>query len=489
MLSKWSLAFGLLLISPCMWCQQTSTRNTGNQHSQPNIILIIGDDIGADDIGCYGNKEVKTPNIDRIASEGLLFKNAFLSISSCSPSRSSIISGRYPHNTGAAELHTAMPPTIPLFPDELKKAGYYTAQAGKWHMGNAVKRAFNTLHLAHKPNGDGGEEKWIETLQNRPKDKPFFMWFASYDAHRPWGENSFKGQNDPDMISPPPYLANMEPTREDLASFYDEITRFDNFIGKVEEELKKEGVLDNTIIIIMGDNGRPFPRAKTRVYDSGMQTPLIVKWNKGTSRKGVQSESLLSSIDIAPTLLDIAGVKIPESFQGRSFAELFKNPELEFRKYVFSEHNWHDFEALERMLRTKDFLYVLNLRPNLRNTAPGITPSPSLLDLRKLRDSGKLTDSQNDVFLTPRPSEELFDLKKDSIQLMNVASVPAYTGNLEKMREVMNQWRKETVDPDPGELTKDWYDRETREVLPAKGTRGEMPGGREALHVNAGGPF
>lgn len=489
MILKKCVFLGILLLSTVSWSQNPSPIVANSKNDPPNIILIIGDDIGADDIGSYGNTEVKTPNIDRIASEGIQFNNAFLTISSCSPSRSSIISGRYPHNTGAAELHTAMPAEIPVFPEELQKAGYYTAQAGKWHMGNAVKRAFNTLHLPHKLNGDGGEEKWIETLKNRPANKPFFMWFASYDAHRPWGENKFKGQNDPDIISPPPYLSNMEPTREDLASFYDEITRFDNFIGQVEEELKKEGVLDNTIIIIIGDNGKPFPRAKTRVYDSGMQTPLIVKWNKGIPNKGVQSESLLSSIDIAPTIMDIAGIKIPESFQGRSFAQLFKNPELEFRKYVFSEHNWHDFEAFERMVRTKDFLYVLNLRPNLRNTTPGITPSPSLLDLRKLRDSGNLTDAQTDTFLTPRPSEELFDLKKDSIQLMNVASVPSYSANLERMREVMKQWRKETVDPDPGELTKDWYDRETREVLPAKGTRGEMPGGKEALHVNAGGPF
>lgn len=126
--------------------------------ARPNIVLIIGDDIGADDLGCYGNNQVKTPVMDRIAKEGLRFTNAYLTTSSCSPSRCSIISGRYPHNTGAAELHTPLPASISIFPGLLKNAGYYTAQAGKWHMGENAKRGFNIIHENGKENGDGGED-------------------------------------------------------------------------------------------------------------------------------------------------------------------------------------------------------------------------------------------------------------------------------------------------------------------------------------------
>src|SRR5690606_15279874 len=133
-----------------------------------------------------GNRQVKTPIIDRIAKEGLRLTNAFLTTSSCSPSRCSVISGRYPHNTGAAELHTPLPPEISIFPELLKNAGYYTAPAGKWHMGEYAKRGFNVVYDKLKDNGDGGEEMWVKTLQQRPKQKPFFLWLASYDAHRPW---------------------------------------------------------------------------------------------------------------------------------------------------------------------------------------------------------------------------------------------------------------------------------------------------------------
>lgn len=456
----------------------------------PNIVLIIGDDVGADDLGCYGNKQVKTPIMDRIAKEGLRFTNVYLTTSSCSPSRCSIISGRYPHNTGAAELHTPLPAEVSIFPELLKKAGYYTAQAGKWHMGESAKRGFDITHENGKENGDGGEKMWLRSLWERPKEKPFFMWLASYDAHRPWGPNSFSGKNPPDQIVTPPYLANAKKTREDLAKHFDEVTRFDYYIGQVESELKKQGVLDNTIIIIMGDNGRPFPRAKTRVYDSGMQTPFLIKWNNGNLEKGAVCQSLISAIDIAPAILDLAGVQPVPGFQGRSFARVIYHPSLEFRKYVFSEHNWHDYEALERMVRTKDHLYVLNLRPSLSNPGPAdATSSPSFQDLKDLRDSGKLSAAQADVFIVPRPWEELYDCRQDPMQLVNVASMAAYSAYLENLRQVMRQWQAETGDSDPGQLTKDWYKRENGDPLQTKGIRGEMPGGKNAIKIIAGGPF
>ena len=460
------------------------------QEGQPNIILFIADDVGWDDIGCYGNKAVYTPNIDRIAQEGIRFRNTYLTASSCSPSRTSIISGRYPHNTGAAELHTPLPAQVPIFPELLKDAGYYTAQAGKWHMGEDARRGFDTIHDNGKENGDGGEDMWLPSLRERPKEKPFFMWFASMDAHRSWGPNDFSGENDTGEITPPPYLANTESTKKDLAQYYDEITRFDYFIGKVEEELKKQGVLDNTIIIIMSDNGRPFPRSKTRMYDSGMKTPFVVKWNEGISRKGVVSNSLISVIDIAPTLLELSGTEILPGFQGRSFAKILENPAGEFRNYVFAEHNWHDHEALERMVRTKDYLYVLNLRPNLSNPGPADSNgSPSFQDLKNLRDVGKLTAAQADVFITPRPAEELYDCRKDPMQLLNVASLPEYKKQLQDMRQVLRQWREETADTTPDNLTTDWYDRETGGPLDIERTRGEMPGGEQAIQTTAKGPF
>ncbi len=457
----------LFLITEPMQAQQS-----------PNFVFIIADDISWDDFGCYGNEVVKTPNIDKLASDGLRFTNAFLTASSCSPSRCSIISGKYPHSNGAAELHTELPESEIPFPLLLKENGYYTAHAGKWHMGSATHRAFDryTDNNGYK-NGDGGEDNWVRFLKERPKDKPFFFWLASHDAHRPWGADTFKITHDPKKIKVPVYFTDTPETRQDMASYYNEIARFDYYIGKVREELDKQGVLKNTLIIVMADNGRPFPRCKTRVYDSGMKTPFVVFFPEMIKRKGGTTESLISSIDIAPTILELAGVAVPEKYQGVSFLPVLKNPAAEVRNAVFSEHNWHDYEAHERMIRTKDFLYVLNARPNLSNCGPADSKgSATQHALNQLRDEGKLTPAQADVFVVPRPAEELFGLKNDDQQLLNIASVPSFQKKLNEMRDLLENWQKNMGDTTPDDLTPDWHDRETGKALKKERKRGTMPG-------------
>ena len=176
-------------------------------NKNPNIIIFIADDVSWDDLGCYGNLDVKTPNIDYLANNGLIFKNTYLTTSSCSPSRNSILTGRYPHNTGAAELHTEPPIEMISLPELLKNNDYYTLQADKFHMGEYAKRGFNEIHDEIKINGDGGEDYWNFAVENRPINKPFFMWFASYDAHRKWGQNKFSGTHDPEELKIPKYLS------------------------------------------------------------------------------------------------------------------------------------------------------------------------------------------------------------------------------------------------------------------------------------------
>ncbi len=458
---------------------------------QPNIVFIIADDIGWNDVGCYVNDVVKTPNMDRIASQGLMFTNAYLTTSSCSPSRTSIISGRYPHNTGSAELHTSLPEDVGIFPDKLQEAGYFTGQAGKWHMGKAPRRGFDVIRDGQDDFGPGGEKMWVPVLQNRPKEKPFFLWLASTDAHRGWGANEFQDQNDPDKINAPPFLVDATTTREDLAHYYDEITRFDHYIGEVERELKTQGVADNTVIIIISDNGRPFPRCKTRLYDSGVKTPMIIKWPDGINVPGKISGSLVSVIDIGPTLIDLAGASPLESMQGRSFRELINEPEAPFRNFIFAEHNWHDHEALERMVRTKDYMYILNLRPSLPNQGPADSNgSSSFADLKQKRKEGRLTPAQTDVFVSPRPREELYDCQRDPMQLINIASDPEMIGKLTDLRQVMQLWIDQTGDTNPEHLTRDWYSRENGDALDIDRKRGEMPGvSKNATSINAPGPF
>ncbi len=463
------------------------------QDQRPNYVFIIADDIGWNDFGCYGNSTVKTPQIDKLAGQGLLFTRAFLTASSCSPSRCSIITGRYPHNTGAAELHSPLPETQIPFPLLLKESGYYTVQSGKTHFGQPALRAFDQPY-GMEDAGNGGEERWVQCLQERPRDQPFFAWFAAIDAHRDWGADDFHIQHDPSRIEVPPFLVDDENTRNDLASYYNEITRFDFYVGKVMEELENQGIVDETMVVIMSDNGMPFPRAKTRVYDSGMQSPMVIHWPMGIPTPGSVCESLVSVIDLAPTFIELAGVDLPDYFQGKSMAPLLKNPDQSFRQYVFAEHNWHDYEAYERMVRSEEFMYVFNARPNLPNGGPADSKrSPSQASLNQARKEENLTPAQADIFVTPRPREELFQVQDDRWQLLNLASVPEFQNVLKEYRQVFDQWMSITRDDIPANITGDGFDRTTGELLPGikafnQVPRGEMPGNKSGAEAAEGTP-
>lgn len=462
-----------------------------SQSTQPNFIIFIADDVSWDDFGITGNPHVRTPTIDSLAENGIRMTNVYLTASSCSPSRNSILTSRYPHNTGAAELHTQPPEFLTALPEVLKEEGYYCVHAGKFHQGQNTARGYDKIYRRYEEINNGGEGKWVESVKERPHGQPFFMWFAALDAHRDWGPNPFSGTHKPEEIDPPFYLADDKGTREDLAQYYDEIYRFDQSIGEVLDVLREQKALENTLIIIMADNGRPFPHSKTRVNDRGMKTPFVVYWPQGSGTESQVSESLVSSIDIAPTLIELAGGKPPESFQGQSFSKLLFNPSGEFRKYLFAEHNWHDYEAMERMARSNQFMYIRNYRPNLSLPGPAdAVMSPAMADLIKLKTQGKLTDIQTDVFVSPRPVEELYDLQWDPHQTVNLASHPDYQGELQKMRILMDDWQKQTGDTQPENLTPDWFLKEGNYVKTEQhGMRGEMPGeSANAVYNNNKGP-
>ncbi len=473
-------------------CNDQSTQKNGPEdNTSPNFIIFIADDVSFDDFGCTGNPFVETPNIDQLAANGLTFHNFYLTASSCSPSRNSIITGRYPHNTGAPELHQTPPDFMQSFPELLRENGYYTGQSGKFHMGPYARRGFDVIYDKREDFGDGGEEMWLKTITDRPKDKPFMMWFAAIDAHRDWGPNEFSGTHDPNTITPPFYLDSGFQTKEDLGKYYDEIKRFDHYIGLVVDELKVQGAFDNTMIIVMADNGRPFPHSKTRVNDRGMKSPFIIHW-PDRIREKASSNALVSAIDIAPSLLQMAGVTPNDQFQGKSFEALIDDPESTFRNYVFAEHNWHDYEAHERMVRNKDLMYIRNSRPNLPQIGPAdAVKSPSNLALVERMEERTLTAIQTDIYSTPRPHEELYDCNQDTQQLINVASVPERADDLQKMRQTLDAWIAATGDNVPDSLTQNWYTYEPGYIRTEQhGIRGETPGAAlNATKNNNPGPF
>lgn len=444
--------FAMIMFYSCVNVKQDKPQT-------PNFIIFIADDAAWNDCGPYGNDVIKTPNINKLAEDGLVFENAFLTCSSCSPSRCSILTGRYPHSTGAPELHMPLPADQVLFAGQLQKAGYYTAVAGKYHIG-PDRAEFDTIY----GGGPSGCENWVKALEERPKGKPFFLWLAAIDPHRNYKPNTIAEPHSPENVKVPTFLPDADSTRKDLALYYDEISRLDSYLGKVMEELKNQGVDDNTLVIYMTDNGRPFPRCKTRLYDSGIKTPFIVRW-PGVTKKS-RTNSLVSSIDIAPTFCELAGAQISPTFQGVSFAPILFEKSAEIRNYVAAEHNWHDYQAHERSIRNKQYLYIRNALPNLNASPPAdAIRSLTYKEMIEFYREGKLNEFQKDCFIQPRASEELYDVVKDPLQLHNLAQKPEYEGNLEQMRTLLDNWITEFNDIVPEKITPDKFDRWTGNKL------------------------
>ena len=441
-----------------------------------NFVLLIADDVSVSDWGCYGHPVIRTPHIDALAERGLRFENAYLTTSSCSPCRASLITGRYPHNTGAPELHTPLPADQILFPARLQEAGYHTVMSGKNHMGNHVKSAFSVVSPGRGP---GKQADWVELLQQRPPDQPFFFWFAASDAHRNWTFTDHAPRYDPDRMVVPPWLVDGPRTREDLASYAHEVSRFDHFVGEVCNELVRQGVFDNTVVMVMADNGRPFPRCKTRLYDSGIKTPLVIccpdRFASATCRR------LVSTIDLAPTIMELAGVGIPREVQGVSLLPLLREPDWQVRDVVFAEHNWHVYRNHERMVRHGDWVYIRNRFPNQQNLCVEAYCGGAGEELWEMREAGQLNEIQLTLFRNPCPEHELFYLPDDPQQLRNLAADPVHRTTLEQLQGLLSRWEQETGDTFPRRPTPDRDAPPDRPALDRDDfKRGEMPGQRAA---------
>jgi arylsulfatase len=346
--------------------------------------------------------------------------------------------------------------------------------------------------------GPGKEEDWVGHVKDRPKDKPFFFWFASTDAHRVWSITKEAPKYDPKDVIIPPYLVDTAVTREDLTGYYHEVSRFDYYIGLVTAELEKQGVLENTMIVVAADNGRPFPRCKSRMYDSGIKTPWVVHFPE-VIKKPSASQSLISVIDLSATCLELAGIKSPECVQGRSFLPILKTPETTIREVVFAEHNWHVYRNHERMVRFGDYLYIKNNFPNQPNLCyESDDHYPAGEELWKAHAAGKTQPSQQQVFANPCPPEELFQVKKDPHQLSNLIDNKKHSKALKQARALLANWTEQTGDSIPDNPTPNRHDPpriENGKILPpgkakTRNPHAEMPGAsRNASKINHPGPI
>ena len=412
------LLSGILFVSTnAVWAQKISAE----ANTQPNFVVFLLDDWGAGDASVYGNPDIKTPAIDSIAHAGIRFDNAFLTTSSCSASRASILTSRYPSQTGAPNLHDAIPKNSVLLSNPLKEHGYYTVSAGKWHTGSLVVSQFDkvimSLSDANDTSGGSGAEDWLQVVKQRPKNKPFFLMLAANDPHPPYAELSEKSTyQDKSITVVPPYLLDSLVTQGAIAQYYNEIDRIDRHIGAVIKLLEQENILDNTYVFILSDNGAPFPRAKTTLYDSGIKTPFIVK-GPGIKPQQVYSE-LVSSLDLAPTILTLANVPVPPSMQGLSFDGVLEGKVEKTRNDIYAEQFNHGHTIHKKALRNKHYLYIENIINDGSHCLLEIAVMRE--ELVELKKRSELSQEHGVCMRRKWPKRELYDVNKDPFSLTNL---------------------------------------------------------------------
>ncbi len=408
----------------------------------PNILILIADDAGWEDFGCYGNGFIATPNIDKLAKNGKIAHNAYLTTAQCSPSRISILSGRYPHATGAEDLHMPLPDSVKLLPFFLKEKNYFTGLLKKSHLG---------------PNGDEQFDFVNRSLDafdefiDRSDKNPFFLWVGFTDPHRPYEDSIINNPQSPEKVKVLPYWKDDQPTRTDLANYYNEIRRMDHRIGKYVSSLEKRDRLDNTLIIFISDNGAPFPRAKGTVYDAGIKTPLIIHSPQGI-QPGSSTNALISLVDLAPSVMELLGLDLPQGVQGTPVAGLLTNEETKTREYIFAERNWHNCDEHIRAVRNHRF--KLNSNENTEvphGTAADIGKSPAFQSLLTAKNNDDLGPEQQLLFEFPRPAYELYDLQTDPYEVNNLIADEKHKPIATELKEALANWIKQTNDFPPAE--------------------------------------
>ena len=452
LLSRFRFGFPVLLffLTAAVQAQQPDT--TG---APPNILIFIADDAAWDDFGTYGNPGIQTPNIDRLAESGLRVERAFLTIAQCSPSRISILTGRYPHATGAEDLHMPLPDSLRILPSPLQEAGYFAGHMQKQHYGEHANAQFQW----YSPDLSEAFPDFLDEADGRP----FFLWVGFSDPHRTYGDAP--SVHDPADVRVPPQLADTPETRADLAQYYDEIARMDGHIGAMLDTLEARGLRENTLVVFLSDNGMPFPRAKGTAYDAGIRTPLLFSWPDVIEPGAVYGSGLVSVVDLAPTLLELAGAELLDGMQGESFRTLLESPSsYAGREHVFAERNWHDCDEHIRAVRTARYKLIRNEAYTAVPlcTAADIGDSPSWRSLLRLKEEGALTPEQSRLFDAPRARVELYDLENDPGEFHNLAADSAYTDVLRELVAVLETWMAETSDfPATQRLRDDHTDRIT----------------------------
>ena len=439
---------------------------------RPNILLLLGDDWAWPHASCLGTPGIQTPTFDRIAREGVLFRNAHVAAPSCSPSRAAILTGQWQWRLEqGANLHGFIPAKFTAYPDLLEKAGYFVGLTGKGYGPGSNK--------GRPHNAAGPDFKNFDTfLAARPKDLPFCFWLGSKFPHRPYVAGSGETSGiDPAKVVVPPYLPDNATVRRDICDYYLAAQTFDQQAGEAIAALEKAGELDNTLIVMSGDNGWPLPRCKASCYESGTHQPLAVRWGKRV-KGGRSVEDFISLADLAPTFLTASGLTPPPEMTARSFLNVLLadtsgqvDPTRDhvltgMERHVTHGRNDGDQQGVGypmRTLLTKDFHFIRNYHPNrwpagdppagkapgsaefAKNTFAGYPDVDA--GLAKAWLLGHPDDANFQRAFGKRPARELYDLRKDPYELHNVIDDPAYAATAKELDARLAAELLSTKDP------------------------------------------
>ncbi len=425
-----------------LFCATALTAMSRAEVGRPNILWISSEDHGPH-MGCYGDAYAKTPNVDRLAARGMIYRHVWSCAPVCAPARTTIISGMYPPSTGGEHMRSlvAYPEGKKMFPQFLRETGYYCS--------NNSKEDYNLAKPGEVWDDSSKNAHW----RNRASGQPFFAVFNSLKSH----ESQIRVRphvavHDPAGVRVPAYNPDTPEVRQDWAQYYDQVSEADADAGHLLADLEKEGLTEDTIVFYWADHGSGMPRSKRSLCDSGLQVPLVVyfpeKWRSLAPpdyRAGGSSDRLVSFVDFAPTMLSLAGIQPPDWMQGYAFAGKFIAPPQPF---VFGFRGRMDERGdLSRAVTDGRYVYTRNYRPDMPwgQHIAYMFQTPTTRVWKALFDAGKLNDAQS-AFWRPKPPEEFFDLQTDPDEVHNLANSPEHAAIKARLRAAVQELAKKIHD-------------------------------------------
>jgi len=408
---------------------------------KPNILLIIADDQAWHDSGCYGNEQVQTPNIDRLATQGMRFARSFTATAMCSPTRQQLYTGIFPVRNGAYPNHSRVKPGTRGIVHHLGALGYRCGLSGKWHIGPRESFPFESVK---------GDRKSLGEFVTRDKKQPFLLVYASHNPHCAWTAGP-RDAYDPQTIRVPPYLVDTPETRRALCRYYAEVTALDAEVGRCMKLLEENDLADNTMFVYTSEQGAQFPFHKWTCYDLGLRTALIVRW-PGRVAPGSVSNAMVQYVDFVPTCIEAAGGRPVEGLDGRSFLPVLLGRADRHHDAVFGVHTTRGIIAGTpcypiRSIRTETHKLILNL--NHKEAFHNV-----LIAGDRERYWGSWVEkAKTDEFAAERvnkyqhrPAEELYDVVKDPYEMNNLAGDPRYRPLIDELRKRLDAWMRQQGD-------------------------------------------